>query len=98
MNASSNAWVGCSWVPSPAFTTALEIHPDVASRWAAPDAEWRMTTPSDPIAWSVCAVSLRDSPFATLDPLAEKLMTSALSRFAATSKLCACAWSPRRRG
>src|SRR5215217_265633 len=45
-----------------------------------------MTTPSAPIAWSVCAVSLRLSPFETLDPLAAKLMTSAERRFAAASK------------
>jgi hypothetical protein len=34
----------------------------------------------------VCAVSLRLSPFETLDPFALKLITSALRRFAAASK------------
>ena len=40
---------------------------------------------SAPIASRVSAVSLSDSPLLTLDPLAEKLMTSADSRFAAAS-------------
>ena len=44
-----------------------------------------MTTASAPIACSVSAVSLSDSPLDTLDPLAEKLMTSADSRLAAVS-------------
>ena len=44
-----------------------------------------MMTPSAPIASRVSAVSLRLSPLDTLDPLAEKLMTSADSRLAATS-------------
>ena len=46
---------------------------------------WRMTTASAPIACRVRAVSLRLSPLDTLEPLAEKLMTSALSRLAAAS-------------
>ena len=44
-------------------------------------------TSSAPIASSVCAVSLRDSPLLTLEPFAEKLITSAESRLAAASKL-----------
>jgi hypothetical protein len=44
-----------------------------------------MTTASAPIACSVSAVSLRLSPLDTLEPLAEKLMTSAESRLAAAS-------------
>src|SRR6476469_4246974 len=40
---------------------------------------------SAPIACKVSAVSLSDSPFATLDPPALKLITSADSRFAASS-------------
>ena len=85
MNASSSAWVGCSWVPSPALTTLPRIQ--VASRCGAPEALCRQTTPSAPIASSVSAVSLRLSPLETLEPLAEKLITSADSRLAATSKL-----------
>ncbi len=85
MNASSSACVGCSWVPSPAFTTPASIQPLVARVSGAPDAWWRMTTPSAPMACSVWAVSFRLSPFETLEPLALKLMTSAESRFAAAS-------------
>ncbi len=83
VNASSRAWVGCSWVPSPALTTLPLTH--LASRCGAPEALCLITTASAPIACSVSAVSFRLSPFATLEPLAEKLMTSADSRLAAAS-------------
>ena len=83
VNASSSACVGCSWVPSPALTTLPRTQP--ASRCGAPEALCRMTTASAPIASSVSAVSLRLSPLATLEPLAEKLITSADSRLAAAS-------------
>ena len=43
-------------------------------------------TASAPMASSVRAVSLSDSPFETEDPRDWKLMTSALRRFAAVSK------------
>jgi hypothetical protein len=56
-----------------------------ASRCGAPEALCRTTTASAPMASSVRAVSLRLSPLATLDPLAEKLITSADSRLAAAS-------------
>ena len=85
VNASSSAWVGCSWVPSPALTTLDRTQPEWASRCGAPLAPWRTTTASAPIASSVSAVSLRLSPLLRLEPLAEKLMTSALSRLAAAS-------------
>ena len=85
MNASRSAWVGCSWVPSPALTTAPLIHPAFASRCGAPEAQCRTTTASAPIASRVSAVSLRLSPLETLDPWALKLMTSADSRLAAAS-------------
>ena len=42
VNASSSAWVGCSWVPSPAFTTRPRIQPAVASRCGAPEAPCRI--------------------------------------------------------
>ena len=45
-----------------------------------------MITASAPIACRVIAVSFKDSPLLRLEPLAEKLMTSAESRFAAASK------------
>ena len=83
VKASSSAWVGCSCVPSPAFTTLPRTQR--ASRCGAPEAGCRITTASAPIASSVSAVSLRLSPLATLEPLAEKLMTSADSRLAAAS-------------
>ena len=83
VKASSRAWVGCSWVPSPAFSTLPLTQP--ASRCAAPEAGCLMTTASAPMASSVSAVSLRLSPLATLDPFAEKLITSADSRLAAAS-------------
>ena len=86
VNASSSAWVGCSWVPSPALTTEPWIQPEWARRCGAPLARCRMTTASAPIASSVSAVSLRLSPLDTLEPLAEKLMTSAERRLAAASK------------
>ena len=87
VKASSSACVGCWWVPSPALITGQSIQPAWASRYGAPEDWCRTTTASTPIAWSVCAVSLRLSPFDTLEPLAEKLSTSADSRFAAVSKL-----------
>lgn len=82
--ASSNAWVGCSWVPSPALTT--DPSTQLARRCGAPEAGCRTTTASAPMACRVNAVSFRLSPLVTLDPFAEKLITSALSRFAAASK------------
>ena len=38
VKASRSAWVGCSWVPSPALITDDSIQPDSANRFAAPDA------------------------------------------------------------
>ncbi len=69
--------------PSPALTTVPRTQP--ASRCGAPEALCRITTASAPMASRVSAVSLRLSPLATLDPLAEKLITSADSRLAAAS-------------
>jgi hypothetical protein len=45
-----------------------------------------MTTASAPIACKVIAVSFNDSPLLRLEPLAEKLITSADKRLAAASK------------
>src|SRR5690348_9005713 len=86
VNASSSAWVGCSWVPSPALTTLERDQPACASRCGAPEAQCRTTTASAPIASRVRAVSFSDSPLLIEEPLAEKLMTSAESRLAAASK------------
>jgi hypothetical protein len=83
VNRSRSACVGCSWVPSPAFNTLPWTH--LVSVFGAPEEEWRMTMASAPIAWRVRAVSFSDSPLATLDPLVEKLITSADRRLAASS-------------
>ncbi len=82
---SSSACVGCSCVPSPAFNT-LPLTQRVSVSGAPLD-ECRITIASAPIAWSVSAVSLRLSPLETLEPLVEKLITSADRRLAASSKL-----------
>ena len=90
--ASSNAWVGCSCVPSPALTIDVWVPVDAASRsahtairWAEPDAGCRTITQSAPIADSVSEVSRRDSPFATDEPDALTLTVSALIHLPATS-------------
>ncbi len=80
---SSSAWVGCSCVPSPAFRTLPLTH--FVSWYGDPLEECRITIASAPMACRVSAVSLRDSPFDTDEPPVEKLMTSADSRFAASS-------------
>ena len=74
-------------MPSPAFITDEEIQPMSASCLGAPDSGWRITMQSAPSASRVCAVSLRDSPFVTDELSALTLMTSALRRVAAISKL-----------
>ena len=53
---------------------------------AAPEAWCLITIASAPIAFKVKAVSFNDSPLETLEPLAEKLITSAESLLAAASK------------
>ena len=83
VNASSSACVGCSWRPSPAFTTLADVHD--ATRCGAPAAEWRTTIASMPIASIVCTVSSRLSPFFTDDVATEKVIVSAPRRLAAVS-------------
>ena len=89
VSASSNAWVGCSWVPSPALITdgPPSVGGDVqsASRCAAPEAGCRMISASAPAARRVSAVSRSDSPLPTDDPAALTLITSALIHLPATS-------------
>src|ERR1700679_3192235 len=82
---SSSAWVGCSCAPSPALTT--QAFRKRERKWGAPVALWRMMMMSALRASRLRAVSLRVSPFLSEDASAEKLMTSALSRCAASSKL-----------
>ena len=80
---SSNAWVGCSCLPSPALTIAAGHHFETSS--AAPAHGVRKTIASGLWALRVSTVSFKHSPFSTLDPLAAKLTTSADSRLAASS-------------
>src|SRR5690606_12166806 len=82
--ASSKAWVGCSWVPSPALMMLASMWRDRNS--GVPTTEWRTTTISTFIDRIFLTVSRRVSPFLTLDPPDEKLRTSAESRFSASSK------------
>ena len=84
LNASNKAWVGCSWVPSPALTTMVSTL--LARNCGAPGWGWRMTTRSTFIARMLFTVSTRVSPFLTELLAEEKLTTSALSRFSASSK------------
>ena len=82
---SRSACVGCSCAPSPALTTqALRKR---ERKWGAPVALWRMMMMSALRASRLRAVSLRVSPFLSEEASAEKLMTSAVRRWAASSKL-----------
>ena len=76
--------MGCSWAPSPALTMLQRS--SRASSAAAPADECRTTTTSGLMASTFLAVSRRLSPLAALEPLAEKLMTSAESHLPAISK------------
>ena len=60
VSASSRAWVGCSWLPSPALMTAQSTFSD--SSCTAPDSGWRTTSTSGCIAFRVIAVSISVSP------------------------------------
>src|SRR5215831_15580354 len=80
---SRSAWVGCSCIPSPAFTT--EHRRVRASMWAAPDAACRITTQSGLIASMLRAVSTSVSPLTTLEDDPDTLMTSAESHLPAIS-------------
>ena len=85
VNVSSNACVGCSCAPSPALMTLQPTTRE--SRCGAPSALWRTTIMSALSASSVLPVSRSVSPFLSDDDSAVKLITSALSRKAASSKL-----------
>src|SRR5438093_6859012 len=84
VNRSRSAWVGCSCQPSPPLMTE-DLTP-LAKVSAAPAAGWRSTMMSACIASMLRAVSSKVSPFTTLLEDGEKLITSALSRLAASSK------------
>ena len=85
VKASSSAWVGCSWAPSPALITPASMR--LASMWGTPGWAWRMTTRSGAMACRLSAVSISVSPFSSAEPEVEKLMLSADRRFSAISKL-----------
>src|ERR1041385_5446986 len=80
---SRRAWVGCSCHPSPALMT--EDFTPRARVSAAPADGCRKTIMSACIASILRAVSSKVSPLTTLLDDGEKLITSALSRFAASS-------------
>ena len=80
---SSRAWVGCSWRPSPALTTAASIHEAILC--GAPAQRWRTTIASTPIASMVRTVSRRLSPFPTAELAAVNDIVSAVRRLAAVS-------------
>ena len=61
VSASSSAWVGCSWLPSPALMTAQLTFSD--SSCTAPLSGARTTSTSGCMAFRVIAVSIRVSPF-----------------------------------
>ena len=81
---SRRAWVGCSCLPSPAFTTLERMRSP--RNCAAPEEAWRITTMSMRIASRFLAVSTSVSPFCTALPVAATLTVSAERRFSANSK------------
>ena len=83
VSASSSAWVGCSWLPSPALMTAQSTFSD--SSCTAPDSGWRTTSTSGCIAFKVIAVSIMVSPLTIELTATAMLITSAPSRLPATS-------------
>ena len=85
VRASSSACVGCSCVPSPAFT--IGVARCRARKCGAPDAPCRITIACGRIATSVFSVSTSDSPFDTLEPEAVIDSVSAPRCRAAISKL-----------
>ncbi len=84
VSASSSAWVGCSWLPSPALMTAQLTFSD--SSCTAPDSGWRTTSTSGCMALSVIAVSISVSPFLIELAWTDMLMTSPPRRLPASSK------------
>ena len=87
VRASRRAWVGCSWLPSPALITEQSTF--WASSSTAPAAWWRTTRISGRMAFSVTAVSIRVSPLDMDEVRVDMFITSAPSRFPASSKeLC----------
>jgi hypothetical protein len=84
VKASSRAWVGCSWAPSPALITAASMC--LSKKCGEPAARWRITRMSGCMAWRFRAVSSRDSPFLALEVEGDRFSPSADRRFSAISK------------
>ena len=82
--ASRRAWVGCSLIPSPAFTMAAGIC--CARKCGAPEALCLITTMSTFMLRMLLTVSSKVSPFEAEDVLAAKFNTSALNLRSASSK------------
>ena len=81
---SRSAWLGCSFQPSPAFTTVAFMF--FAKNSAAPENPVLITTMSGCI-WSiVIAVSNKVSPFVRAELFPEMLIVSAPRFFPASSK------------
>ena len=83
VSASSSAWVGCSWDPSPALIT--EHATFCANNSTAPESGWRTMRTSGFMALSVIAVSITVSPFLIEEFLTDMLMTSPPSLLPASS-------------
>ena len=83
VRASSSAWVGCSCGPSPALITEQSTFSD--SSLTAPASEWRTTSTSGCMAFSVWAVSSSVSPFLIEDAWVAMEMVSMPSRLPAIS-------------
>ena len=83
VSASSSAWVGCSWAPSPALITEQSTLRARSS--TAPEAWWRTTRMSGCMALRVIAVSISVSPLRIEDEETDMFMTSAPSRLPASS-------------
>ena len=89
VTASSRAWVGCWWRPSPALITLGPLPPGATTSarcWGAPESGWRMMIASAPSAFSVRPVSRRDSPFFTEEVEAAMFIMLADSALPAASK------------
>ena len=84
VRASSRAWVGCSWAPSPALTMAERQCR--ARKCGAPEAWCRITIMSGFMASRFWAVSSRVSPLLTLEVAVAMERLSAESTFSAISK------------
>ncbi len=84
---SSIPWVGCAWRPSPPLITATLGLTCSAMKCAAPESLWRTTNMSAAIASRLRRVSVSVSPLLVEEVDTFRLITSADSRWAASSKV-----------